>query len=380
MKSALVRSLALIAATGALFLAAPLAAAPPWARLIPFKKIEADPNREYWLTDENGPWLIMATTFSGEGAQQQAHELVIELRRDYQLPAYLHRKQFDFTGKVIGAGVDPKGRPKEMRYQRAVKYEEFAVLVGDYSSVEDSRIEKDLETIKTLHPATLDPKRRGQQVKQPFFQIRTLYRAVNPEKKKYGPMYRAFVVRNPLIPREFFVHSGLSPLVLRINDGVEHSLLDNPGKYTVQVATFTGEVYYETELRPEEKDRWWENIVKRRKPSKLEMAAEKAHRLTLALRKQGVEAYEFHDRDKSIVTVGSFDQIGHRDPETGRLELLPEVYQVMRRYGAQPTAPGKIRGQATTVVGTGLVPKELAGIPFDLTPRPIRVPKRPIVR
>ncbi len=358
---------------------ADLEAAPPWARLIPFKKIEADPGKEYWLTDENGPWLIMATTFTGEGAKEQAHELVIELRRDYQLPAYLHRQQFDYTRKVTGLGVDRRGKPKQMRYQRAVKYAEYAVLVGDYASLEDARVEKDLLLVKTMQPATLDPKRRGKNVKQSFFQLRSLYRAVNPEKKDYGPMYRAFVVRNPLIPREYFVHSGLSPLVLRMNKHVKYSLLDNPGKYTVQVATFKGEVFYETEKRPEEKEEWWRSITKRRKPSKLELAAEKAHKLTMALREQGVEAWEFHDRDQSFVTVGSFEEIGHREAN-GRLELSPEVYRVMRKYGAQQTAPGRIKGQAATVVGAGLVPKQLAGIPFDLTPRPIRVPKRPLVR
>ena len=40
----------------------------------------------------------------------------------------------------------------------------------------------------------------------------------------------------------------------------------------------------------------------------LEEAAENAHILTESLRQQGYEAYEFHDRDQSIVTVGSFDR------------------------------------------------------------------------
>jgi len=34
--------------------------------------------------------------------------------------------------------------------------------------------------------------------------------------------------------------------------------------------------------------------------SKLHAAADKAHRLTVALRKQGVEAYEFHDRTRAL--------------------------------------------------------------------------------
>lgn len=357
-----------------------LHAAPPWAKLIPFKKIDADPNKQYRLTDENGPWMIMATTFSGQGADRQAHELVLELRRDYQLPAYVHEKQFDYTGDVVGLGVDRYGKPKKMKYQRAVRYNEYAVMVGDYASVEDTRLEKDLKTIKQIRPKVLDPEsRNGEQIKQSFFQLRQLYQQANLDKRTAGPMHRAFVVRNPLIPKEFFVHSGLSPIILEMNKHVKYSLLDNPGKYTVQVATFKGEVYYETELKPEEQQSWWSGLIKRRQPSKLELAAENAHKLTMALRKNGVEAYEFHDHEMSIVTVGSFDEVGYRQPD-GKLELLPEVYKVMREYGAQQTSPGRIQGRAGTVVGSGLVPKQLAGITFDVSPRPIRVPKRPLVR
>ena len=54
--------------------------APLGKRLIPFKRIDADPNKSYPLTAENGPWLIMAATFSGEKAREQAQELVYELR------------------------------------------------------------------------------------------------------------------------------------------------------------------------------------------------------------------------------------------------------------------------------------------------------------
>ncbi len=379
MKCVLSRPLSRLVICLACVAALPAMAAPPWAKLIPFRKIEADPNKEYRLTDENGPWTIIATTFSGQSARQQAHELVIELRRDYQLPAYLHQKEFDYTGKVEGIGLDPRGNRKRMRHQRSVKYTEYAVLVGDYASVDDARIEKDLALIKTIRPAALDPNKQGEKVSQSFFQIRELYRRANLDKKDAGPMYRAFVVRNPLIPKEFFVHSGLSPLVLKMNKYVKYSLLKNPGKYTVQIATFKGEIYYETEMKPEESDNWWQGLVKRRKPSKLELAAEHAHKLTMALREQGVEAYEFHDRNVSIVTVGSFDEVGYRQPN-GQLELLPEVYAVMKRYSADRTAPGRIKNKSTAVVGTGLIPKELDGIPFDLLSRPVRVPKRPLVQ
>ena len=39
---------------------------------------------ELALTQDSGPWLIVAASFSGNGAEKQAHDLADELRR--QLP------------------------------------------------------------------------------------------------------------------------------------------------------------------------------------------------------------------------------------------------------------------------------------------------------
>ena len=44
-------------------------AAPPWINLVSFNQIEADPEKDYALTENNGPYLIMACSFSGKGAE-----------------------------------------------------------------------------------------------------------------------------------------------------------------------------------------------------------------------------------------------------------------------------------------------------------------------
>ena len=41
----------------------------------------------------------------------------------------------------------------------------------------------------------------------------------------------------------------------------------------------------------------------------LVLAGENAHNLTVALRAKGWEAYEFHDRHESYVSIGSFDDV-----------------------------------------------------------------------
>ena len=68
--------------------------------------------------------------------------------------------------------------------------------------------------------------------------------------------------------------------------------------------------------------------------SRLIDAAEKAHKLTEALRAKGVQAYEFHDRASSIVTIGSFDSVGTPQPN-GQIELNPQIHAIMQKYGAE---------------------------------------------
>jgi hypothetical protein len=106
-------------------------AAPPWTNLVSFKQIEAEPDKTYALSENNGPWMIMACSFSGDGAEKQAQELVYELRKRYKLPAYIHKAQFDF-GDAKGLGVDRFGTPVKMRYRKGSEIKEVAVLVGDY--------------------------------------------------------------------------------------------------------------------------------------------------------------------------------------------------------------------------------------------------------
>ena len=51
-------------------------AANPFASLLPFKRIEADPNKSYNLTKADGPWMILVASFAGPGSKKQADELV----------------------------------------------------------------------------------------------------------------------------------------------------------------------------------------------------------------------------------------------------------------------------------------------------------------
>jgi len=342
-------------------------AAPPWLELLTADRVAADPNDNYKVGKDNGPWMIMATSFSGEGAQQQARTLAYELRKRYKLPAYTHRITFDFND-AAGRGIDEFGAPVRMRYQRGSEIEEIAVLVGNYPAVDAPDAQRVLQKLKHTWPECLDVE-DGEATHQTLagwrWNQKQLQRLIGSENKQKGPMGHAFITTNPLLPKDYYSPNGLDELVLEMNKDVEHSLLDCPGKYSVQVATFRGRVVIDqSEIQAIEGGKQFE--------SELAKAAMQAHKLTEALRLKGWEAYEFHDRYASIVTVGAFDNVGspRRD---GKIEINPQIHRIMQTFGAeQTTLPGQTA--ASTKV------KSVVGIPLDVQPIPVEVPKRAISR
>ena len=353
----------------------PVMAAPPWAKLVPFRKVEADPNDTYDLTESHGPWMIMCASFAGPNAEAQAHELVLELRKEYQLEAYIFKQHFDFTKSELGNTIDKYGFRKRMRPINGAKFDEYAVMAGNFHSVEQADLKKTLDTIKYAKPACLDLS-RGAELNQRYAGWRNAVRRATSlaGAREKGPMGKAFVTKNPLLPDEMFAPKGLDPFVVDLNKDLPYSLLNNPGQYTVKVASFRGaESIAEQGSRAEAS--FDELLGKPRKGSrtnlaKIDEAALKASKLTKALRENGVEAYEFHDRTESIVCIGSFDSVGNPRPD-GKTEINPAVHRLMQQYGPEQVPdPSGRTGQF------GLRPRSLAGIPFDVQPLPVMVPKQ----
>lgn len=337
-----------------------------WTRFIPFKRVAADPNGDYWLREEHGPWLILAASFAAkEGAEEQARELVLELRKRYKMEAYLDVREFDFTKPEQGRTIDRyTGLPARMKHRNYTKHKSFAVLVGNFQSFDDAEMQDVLKEIKYASPETLDLTRRDWSA-QRFARFRRMQRMINgdPDKRKKGPMGNAFVTRNPHLPEEYFAPNGLDDFVISLNDKVQYSLLANPKKYTVKVASFGGKDTMDIEEI--------EKIERTGAVSdKLEVAADNAHRLAVALRSRGVEAYEFHDRSESIVTVGGFDSVGEPRAD-GKTEINPTVHKIMEMYSAsRRVLPGQ--------TSLGLQPRTFAGIAFDVQAIPVIVPRRSI--
>ena len=360
---------------------------------------------DFSLAQESGPWLIVATTFSGEGAQDQARELAEELTLDHGLQTYVHQMTFDFssTGEPIGRGVDKFGAPVKMRYRSGNERREWAVLVGDFPTVDDTVAQKTLDRIKHLQPAALAVGANGETT-QNYANIRRMQQTVLKHLGKEipeGPMRTAFISRNPLLPKEYFVPKGVDKFVAKMNKGIDHSLLDAEGKYTIKVATFRGRGVLQGAATAKS------SSARRRKKddAPLVKAAENAHFLCQAMRKQGWDAYEFHDRQESYVAVGSFESV-----TTPSGEPLPEVVEIIRTFGAAYNTPSTPLDRRRGAVGespraeqvkqtfnelfssevgqvaSGLHPKyanvqiddEWRPVPFDVHPHVVEKPQKSI--
>jgi hypothetical protein len=338
----------------------------PWQKLLPFKKVEAKANKTYPLTDANGPWMILATVFRGDNAERQAHELVFELRKKYKLEAYTHVHVFDYTKVGRAWGVNPDGTKSVSWQAREDDVKEVAVMVGNFASLDDDRAIDTLKKVKAIEPASL----RTDAAKQT--QVYSDLRQAMYAKQKKGPMGAAFVVTNPLLPPEYFNSAGLDKLVLEMNKEVPHSLLDCPGKYSLKVATFSG-----TAAINQQKIRDPAHVKKM--GYTLDEAAEDAHKLTEALRRQGYEAYEFHEREQSIVTVGNFEVATVTAPD-GRRVPNPQIDRLTKVFGVQ-VAPNP----SNTAMEMPLheIQRRKQAFPhgwslLDLHPTVIQVPKRPL--
>ena len=156
MKARIALGLIVALAAWAVVLTGSAAGAPTLGSIFSFNRVEADPQKDYQLTERQGPWMILAATFSGEGAEDQARELMLELRRRYKLPAYVYKKRFDFGDDAKGRGVNQFGQPNRWVYRSGSEIEEIAVLAGEFDSVDATEAKETLKEIKYARPESLD--------------------------------------------------------------------------------------------------------------------------------------------------------------------------------------------------------------------------------
>jgi hypothetical protein len=340
------------------------------------------------LKPEHGPWLILASSLEGTDSQEKANALAKELRSKYRLNAYVLHKPFDYSQSVPGAGIDVEGRQKKFRYADDRKVDGYGVLVGDFANVDDPKVKETIALIKKLQPQALTGKENAEP-EHSVAAYKRLLRSKNEDASKpNGPMAGAFVTRNPLLPADFFQAPTVDKFVQNLNKNADHSLLKATGRFTVRVATFRG-----ADSVVLQGSRAAQESSKNGAGDGLEQAAFRANLAAKTLRLGGMEAYEFHDRNISIVTVGSFDSLGSEDAK-GTFVYSPEIQQTIREFGGAKEykttkyGPTPIPKNLLDIVNYRKIPDLLVGteaeklrkvvnqyaIPFDLDPKPMAVP------
>jgi hypothetical protein len=277
-----------------------------------------DPIEPYLLTRDDGPFMVTAKTFKGVDAERYALALVLELRNDFGLPAFILRTK-DFPMRTVMRNVPPLSpsyvrKPQLSDPERKRSEDEAAVLVGNEKTLADSV--KLLARVKKIKPKCLDHM-------PTIFVWRTGKGLQNATR-----------TTNPYVPmQDLFPGLRKDKLIVQMNDG-PRSVMKCPGRYTLQVAEFLGRSEINPNMRePRLMDP--ETI----KESPLMTAMDDAEKLAEKLGKDpdlvksGYHAYVYHDRTSSRVMVGSFS--APNDPAAARLrETL--VQKLLPSFGRDP--------------------------------------------
>jgi hypothetical protein len=294
---------------------------------------------------------------------EAADQLVYDLRCK-GIPAYVYQQE-EVKGKVTTVSR----RTQQEREGNVMAWHAgLCVLAGNYPTSSDRVAQASLKYIKRFEPPFLADV-TGEAKDGPGELVRRTKSGgvFWVTKQREYPLSCAFMTTNPLLSDEDLAMRTRDPLLLRLNSGVEYSLLQNKGKYTVVVATFQGKG--QLEYGGQRKD------IKI--STTLDDAGENAWELCTALRRAKVlgyarefEAYVYHDRHSSIVTVGAFD-----DPHD------PRITELQNWFGAK-VAGMKPDGTAASLTAEAFsVPKEPRENEhprqwiFDPFPQVIEVPR-----
>jgi hypothetical protein len=262
--------------------------------------------------------MVMAKTFRGPDSERWALALVLELRNDYRLPAYILRTR-DFPMRSNIRDVPPTSIPEIRKPyltepEKARTHDEAVVLVGDCKTLFES--EQLWKKVKLIKPKCLKANHSI------YFWREGLSKALRTS--------------NPFVPAQDLFPRKADPLLKQMNAG-PHSLCYCPGRYSLQVAEFGGRSTFNLQ-NPDFKDSFLSK-------SPLARAADEAEKLAAKLnsdpelRKTGYQPYVFHDRTSSTVWMGAFNEPG--DPGAGKLRatLLKRADELTRKEDDAWIAP-----------------------------------------
>lgn len=276
---------------------------PPADLKPPTFPLPSEPVEPYLLTKDVGPFMVLARTFRGPDSERMALALVKELRKEHGLPAYILRTK-DYPGKSMIRGVPPTTGSDVMQAsirmpEKIRTLDEAAVLVGNEKTLVDS--ERVLKQVRKISPKCLEG------MSSPYWWRKGLSYAIR--------------TTNPYVAAQNLYPRTRDRLLVQINRG-QRGLVNCPGRYSLQIADFSGRSSFQYSGQPNE------SPLANLKSSPLRTAATDAEKLADKLAKSpafkslGQPVYVFHDRTSSRVFVGSFDRPDDPNARRMRDELL----------------------------------------------------------
>lgn len=267
------------------------------------------------ITPQQGPWVIMVTSFMGDDSSQLAYDFALELRQKYRLAAYTfnrsaeQRREADLEAEkqtrhrieiIKQCGGDPE--QVHLHIRRAHVDDQYAVLLGGFRDLDQAHAM--LEKIRKLPP----PPNR--------FMAATL--TTNENKLVGGPEYlnpfrSCIAVPNPTVPHDD-VSKAPDPFWKRLNENETYSLFKCPKRWTLAIIELQGAAVVQDKVSEPTFLQKLMGTEDHAAKEYLDASATQAHEIAHALRdpRLGLETYVLHTRVSSIVTVGSFD--GPNDP------------------------------------------------------------------
>ena len=210
--------------------------------------------------------------------------------------------------------ADNKIRFKTVNYR-----DQIAVLIGGFQSDEAAR--KALDFVHAW-PAPKDSiLMDGAVIAKPVTDKNAYV-----EKCYINPYGAAYVVPNPLAPKQAQASAPLDPFIVKLNEGHPYNLLKAKKEWTIGVKVFNAPI----EIVSKETD---PNLMRNKESTKkaanaLLAGAVQAEQMAKMLREMkdkdgrslGLEAFVLHTRNSSVVTVGQFD--GPNDPAMAQTKNL----------------------------------------------------------
>jgi hypothetical protein len=313
---------------------------------------------QYPLTAREGPYLIHVASFRGPDAGKFANNLAEEIySRRYGMKAFVYehvdeaaKKEREALRKaqldLLGGTETVPGSDEKLKLRTVRVEDEFAVFIGNFPTFE--KASEEVKKIKQLQPPQSIPQYGVHLYNKP--QDQRTQNIDNEELKALGinlptksvkgdkvaeaqgnPFRQAFVARNPLLRQEVAVQRNeFDPTWIELNVKEQYSIFTCPKPWTLVVARFTPPSVTQSDLRT---DVFAQGQPMQASGRGLESAAESGRKLAELLRDggRGYDAYVFHRRQDTIVTVGAFD---------ARDEKMEQAWKMLCQFtSGQTTGP-----------------------------------------